>query len=58
MERMKLSEESSAPEVYLILRVFNLDKNNIDMAVYVDPEGMRARGDLVFIPESYSVVPG
>jgi len=55
---MKLSEESSAPEVYLILRVFNLDKNNIDMAVYVDPEGMRARGDLVFIPESYSVVPG
>jgi hypothetical protein len=53
---MKLGAQASA-EVYIILRVFNLNKNDIDMRLYVDPAGMEERRDLIFTPESYSVVP-
>ena len=44
-------------EVYIILRVFNLDKDGIDMRLYIDPAGMEERGELHFTSESYSVVP-
>jgi hypothetical protein len=53
---MKLGAQASA-EVYIILRVFNLNKNDIDMRLYVDPAGMEERRDLIFTPESYSLVP-
>jgi hypothetical protein len=53
---MKLGVQASA-EVYIILRVFNLSKDNIDMRLYVDPAGMEERGELSFTSESYSVVP-
>lgn len=53
---MKLGDQASA-EVYIILRVFNLDKDKIDMRLYVDPAGMKERGELQFTSESYSVVP-
>ncbi|TVY16404.1 hypothetical protein LARI1_G008274 [Lachnellula arida] len=55
MQGMKLGAHAS-DEVYIILRVFNLDKENIDMRLYVDPAGMEDR-ELKFTPESYSVVP-
>jgi hypothetical protein len=55
---MKFKEREPVHEVYVILRVFNLDKDNIDMRVFVDPEGMRERKQLVFTAESYSVIPG
>jgi hypothetical protein len=57
MERMRLTEGQVSPEVYIILRVFNLDKDTIDMRLYVDPEGIEDGGDLIFTPESYSVLP-
>jgi hypothetical protein len=57
MERVRLREGQASPEVYIILRVFNLDKDTIDMRLYVDPKGIEERGDLVFTPESYSVLP-
>lgn len=56
MQQMKLGSQASA-EVYIILRVFNLDKDRIDMRLYVDPAGMEERGELQFTSESYSVVP-
>lgn len=55
MRGMKLGTHASK-EVYIVLRVFNLDKENIDMRLYVDPAGMEDR-ELKFTPESYSVVP-
>ena len=55
MKEMKLGAHAS-DEVYIILRVFNLDKENIDMHLYVDPAGMEDR-ELKFTPESYTVVP-
>ena len=54
---MRLTKGEISPEVYIILRVFNLDKDTIDMRLYVDPKGIEEAGDLVFTPESYSVLP-
>lgn len=54
---MRLTRGEVSPEVYIILRVFNLDKDTIDMRLYVDPKGMGEGGTLVFTPESYSVLP-
>ncbi|VUC26126.1 unnamed protein product [Clonostachys rosea] len=45
-------------EVYMILRVFWLDSNNIGMRVYLDPEQMRQDGGLVFTGETWSIIPG
>ena len=53
---MKLKDGEPSAEVYIILRVFNLDKDSIDMRIYVDPAGMQGK-ELEFTPESYSVVP-
>jgi hypothetical protein len=57
MERMRLTDEEVSPEVYIIFRVFNLDKDTIDMRLYVDPKGIEDGGVLAFTPESYSVLP-
>jgi hypothetical protein len=57
MERMRLITGEVSLEVYIIFRVFNLDKETIDMRVYVDPKGIEEGGDLIFTPESYSVLP-
>lgn len=57
MERMRLIKGEVSLEVYIIFRVFNLDKETIDMRVYVDPKGIEEGGDLIFTPESYSVLP-
>jgi hypothetical protein len=57
MERMRLRKEEVSPEVYIILRVFNLDKDTIDMRIFVDPKGIEDSGGLVFTSESYSVLP-
>jgi hypothetical protein len=56
MQDMRLGVQASA-EVYIILRVFNLNKDKIDMRLYVDPAGMEERGELFFTSESFSVVP-
>jgi hypothetical protein len=42
--------------VYVIFRVFNLEAENIGLRVLVDPESMRAQGNLSFTAESWSVV--
>jgi hypothetical protein len=44
--------------IYVVFRVFNLGQGSMGMRVYVDPEVMRARGDLLFTAETWSVVPG
>jgi hypothetical protein len=54
MHQMKLNDREPSAEVYIILRVFNLDKESIDMRLYIDPAGMQGR-ELEVTPESYSV---
>ena len=56
MHHMKLQNGQPSAEVYIILRVFNLDTDGIDMRLYVDPASMQGK-ELEFTPESYSVVP-
>ena len=61
MGLMRLTKGRVSSQVYIILRVFNLDKETIGMRLYVDPKGIEESGELVFIaesPESYSVLPG
>ncbi|KAF8857980.1 hypothetical protein BDZ45DRAFT_704937 [Acephala macrosclerotiorum] len=55
MQRMKLSFQVPA-EVYIILRVSNLDKDKIEIRLYLDPAGMEERGELQFTLEFYFVV--
>jgi hypothetical protein len=58
MLRMKLKDGKPSAEVYIILRVFNLDKNNINMRIYVDPARVEGKElEFTFTPESghYSV---
>ena len=44
--------------IYVIFRVFNLDKDSPAVRIYLDPETMRTQGDLIFRAENWSVVPG
>lgn len=43
--------------VYVIFRVFNLDKDSVDLRIYVDPEVMREKRALVFTAKTWTVVP-
>ncbi|KAJ4267510.1 hypothetical protein NW762_003617 [Fusarium torreyae] len=47
-----------SPTIYLIARVSNVDKSNIELKLYVDPEKLRQDGSLVFTGETWSIVPG
>ncbi len=54
MHRMKLPDGKPSDKVYIILRVFNLDTDEIDMHLYVDPASMQGK-ELEVTPELYSV---
>ena len=45
-------------EIYMVLRVFDIESNRPGMCVYLDPEQLRLDGSLRFIGETWSVVPG
>ena len=47
-----------AMEVYMVLRVFDIESSRPGMCVYLDPEQLRLDGGLVFTGETWSVVPG
>ena len=55
---MALSPEAPATEVYVILRVYNLGRRDMDMRIYVDPYTMSREKKLIFQAESYSVSVG
>ncbi|KAF4340028.1 hypothetical protein FBEOM_6067 [Fusarium beomiforme] len=65
MRLLKMQENSNttlspatSPTVYLIARVSNVDKSNVEVKLYVDPEKLRQDGSLVFTGETWSIVPG
>ncbi|KAI0430299.1 hypothetical protein F5Y09DRAFT_233056 [Xylaria sp. FL1042] len=43
--------------IYVVFRVFNLGKQSMGCAIYVDPDAMRVKGALNFRAETWSVVP-
>lgn len=61
MERMSIPNNLSMEtisDVYIILRVYNLGKDNMRACIYIDPESLRQDGRLIFQPETYTVSPG
>ncbi|KAF7958935.1 hypothetical protein EAE96_002461 [Botrytis aclada] len=55
MESMKLQPDKLVDEVYLIARVFNLGASGIGFKLYVDPAGLRRKGQLRFAADKYVV---
>lgn len=55
---MALDPKNPATEVYVILRVYNLGRRDMDMRIYVDPATMKREEKLTFQAESYSVSVG
>ncbi|KAG7413911.1 hypothetical protein Forpe1208_v008084 [Fusarium oxysporum f. sp. rapae] len=49
---------ATSPTIYLIARVSNVDKTNVEVKIYLDPEKLRQDGSLVFTGETWSIVPG
>ena len=52
---MALDSENPTTEVYVILRVYNLGRRDMDMRIYVDPATMKREKKLIFQAKSYSV---
>ena len=44
-------------ELYIIMRVFQVNSEQPRLCVYVDPEGLRQGGQLVFTGQTWSVTP-
>ena len=59
MQEMSNGETQSdnMDTVYVIFRVYNLGQQGMRVKVYVDPEMMRVREELLFTAEGWSVVP-
>ncbi|TGO51966.1 hypothetical protein BOTNAR_0339g00020 [Botryotinia narcissicola] len=55
MESMKLQSDQIVHEVYLVARVFNLGASGTGYKLYVDPAGLRRKGQLKFTADKYIV---
>ncbi|KAI0813926.1 hypothetical protein GGR55DRAFT_486989 [Xylaria sp. FL0064] len=53
-----IDSSTDAPTIYIIFRVFNVDKDSIGVKLYLDPEKLRRNGLLVFKEQVYTVTPG
>ena len=61
LEIPSVSEDGIIPgprEIYIILRVYNLGREDMDVKVYVDPMAWKKNKQLVFTAETWSIVPG
>jgi hypothetical protein len=54
METMRIGpgRDPRAAEIYIIVRAYNLAKNNTRAWIYVDPGSLREEQKLLFNPES------
>jgi hypothetical protein len=56
MQNKALVEGQVSRQIYVIFRVYNLGKENMNVKVYVDPEAHRGR-NLVFAVHQWTVTP-
>ncbi|KAH8124644.1 hypothetical protein LI328DRAFT_166990 [Trichoderma asperelloides] len=56
-ERVSAHATPDRSEIYMVLRVFWLNSDNIGMCVYFDPEQLRQDGTLLFTAQTWSVTP-
>lgn len=54
MQAMKLQPERATREIYVILRVFDLE-SRIGLQIYVDPEAAQLEGTLKFTVNTWEV---
>ncbi|KAF7543724.1 hypothetical protein G7Z17_g10511 [Cylindrodendrum hubeiense] len=53
------SSPLQAPQIYMVVRVFNVNQADVDLRIYLDPYTWRKDDkELVFTAETWSVVPG
>ncbi|KAB2569987.1 hypothetical protein DBV05_g11337 [Lasiodiplodia theobromae] len=57
MQRMALMPGTPAAEVYVLVRVFNLEREDVGLRVYVDPDRYRLAGALAFSVDTWIVKP-
>jgi hypothetical protein len=57
MENMKLCEDRSSSDIYLIARVYSLGDSRMGLKLYLDPANLRRERQLVFRAEKYFVTP-
>ena len=55
MQVMKLQPKRAPEDIYVILRVFDLE-GRIGLKVYVDPEASRVKGELKFTTNTWEVI--
>lgn len=47
----------STAKIFVIFRVFSIDKKNVGMRVYVDPWKLKKTGELHFTTDKWTVTP-
>jgi len=55
MERMQLSRNSSADDVYMFVRVFKLGNGQAGLKIFLDPATLRRNGELNITADRYSI---
>jgi hypothetical protein len=54
MHNMALVEDQVSEQIYVIFRVYNLGRENLNVKIYLDPEAHRGR-NLTFAEHSWTV---
>lgn len=57
MRDKALVEGRVSREIYVVCRVYNLGRENLNVKIYVDPEAHNRDGSLVFESHSWTVTP-
>ena len=47
-------QQRSSENIYVLFRVFNIDKADIGLRIFVDPEMARQRGELTFTVDTWA----
>lgn len=58
MQATTNTSPTSSTDIYVIFRVSDLGTDSMNLAIYVDPEGMRLDQTLVFATKTYAVTLG
>ena len=57
MCRMQWAANRPWNEIYILVRVFNVEREKMGLRIYVDPASAKDRGDLDFVVDTWRVRP-
>lgn len=55
MQNNALVAGQISEKIYVVFRVYNLGKENLNVRIFVDPEAHRGAGDLLFEEHTWTV---